>query len=63
MVQVEVGEFFAVNYPTLEGGFTAEGENLEAVLDELRNCYPVVAEPSFAQGQGWYVAVYEHLEC
>ena len=57
---LQVGEFFATDYPTLEGGFTMEGDDLDAMLAELRREYAVVEEPTFSNRHGWRVRVYEH---
>lgn len=60
-MKVEVGEFFAFDYPTLEGGFTAEVDDLPALLEELRGEYAFVDEPRMRRGI-WSVKVYEHGE-
>ena len=58
-MELHVGEFWSVEYPTLEGGFTMEGDDLQAMLRELRGEYAVVEEPTFTSRHGWCVKVYE----
>lgn len=58
---VEVGEFFALNYPTLEGGFTCVDDDLDALVAELRCEYAFVDEPQ-KTSQGCWIRVYEHEE-
>ena len=60
-MKVEVGEFFALDYPTLEGGFTAEVDDLAAFLEELRGEYAFVSEP-YMMGGVPCVKAYENLE-
>jgi len=57
-MRVEVGEFFSVDYPTLEGGFAEEVDDLSAFLEELRGEYAEVDEPRLVRGT-WTVRVYE----
>lgn len=59
---ISVGEFFALNYPSLEGGFTAEVDDLDVFVEELRGEYAYVEEPTHSMRHGWGVKVYEHLE-
>lgn len=56
---LHVGEFWSVEYPTLEGGFTMEGDSLQEMLEELRGEYAIVEEPTFTSSHGWRVMVYE----
>lgn len=61
-ITVEVGEFFALNYPSLEGGFKADVDDLDAFLKELRGEYAYVGKPSYSKRYGWGVKVYENME-
>lgn len=61
-IEIEVGEFFATNYPSLEGGFKADIDDLDAFLEELRGEYAYVGKPSYSKRHGWCVDVYENME-
>ena len=58
---VEIGEYFAVNYPTIEGGFTVDTDNINQLVNELKSEYAFVSEPVYSKQYGWAIKVYEHI--
>lgn len=45
MYTVHVGEFSAPNYPSLEGGFKVNVDDVDKLAEELKGEYPVVDKP------------------
>lgn len=66
MFTVHVGEYSALNYPTLEGGFTVDVDSLESLMEELEGEYAAVGcIREIKRGEfagGYEVRVYENME-
>lgn len=59
MVNVYVSELFAVDYPSLEGGYTLEANSIDEAIAELEGSYYLVDEPKKWR-DGYSVRVYEN---
>lgn len=57
---VVVNELFAVNYPTLEGGFTIETNDITATIKELKQEYAFVDECMHKYNGHIEIDVYMH---
>lgn len=60
VISLEVCERFAIDYPTIEGGYIIDTDDIEHTINELKKYYAFVDAPFNSIRYGWTIDVFEN---